>query len=112
MGGVQTRIKDGAVRFPSGSCLKPTAPAVIATAVSSVDREATPKPAMKLGIRLRLAETSLSYILYIIDIFDSDRRQSTVYNRVWKVELQFTDGADPDHVAVDETVIRLSDKRF
>jgi transposase-like protein len=31
---------------------------------------------------------------------------------VQKADLQPTDGADPDHVAVDETVIQLNDERF
>jgi len=40
------------------------------------------------------------------------RCRSTVHNRVQKPELQPTDGADPDLVAVDENVIQPSDERF
>jgi len=35
-----------------------------------------------------------------------------VHNWVQKAELQPLDGADPDHVAVDETVIQLNDEQF
>jgi len=34
--------------------------------------------------------------------------RSTVHNWVQKADLQPTDGADPDHVAVDETVLQIS----
>jgi putative transposase len=43
---------------------------------------------------------------------DVDRHRSIVHNWVQKAELRPTDGADPDHVAVDETVIQLNDERF
>jgi transposase-like protein len=41
-----------------------------------------------------------------------ERCRSTVHNWVQKGDLQPTDGADPDHVAVDETVIQLNDERY
>lgn len=42
----------------------------------------------------------------------TERCRSTVHNWVQKPDLQPTDGADRDHVAVDETVIKLNDERF
>jgi transposase-like protein len=77
-----------------------------------VEREATPKPAMKLGIRLHLAALSLSNTISILYTLGVDRCRSTVHNWVQKADLQPTDGADPDHVAVDETVIQLNDERY
>ncbi|WP_435346737.1 IS6 family transposase [Haloarchaeobius sp. HRN-SO-5] len=77
-----------------------------------LEREATPEPAMKLGIRLHLAGMSLSDTVSILDELGVDRCRSTVHNWVQKADLQPTDDADPDHVAVDETVIQLNDERY
>ncbi|GAA0276005.1 hypothetical protein GCM10009000_109330 [Halobacterium noricense] len=38
--------------------------------------------------------------------------RTTVHNWVQKADLQPLDGANPDHVAVNETVIQLNDERF
>ncbi len=77
-----------------------------------VERESTPKLAMKLGIRLHLAGLSFSNTISIPDILGVERCRSTVHNWVQKADLQPTDGADPDHVAVDETVLQLNDEWF
>ena len=77
-----------------------------------VERESTSEPAMKLGIRLHLAGLSLSNTILILDSLGVERCRSTVHNWVQKADLQPTDGADPDHVAVDETVIQLDDERY
>jgi len=77
-----------------------------------LEREATPEPAMKLGIRLHLAGLSLSDTVSILDRLGVERCRTTVHNWVQKADLQPLDGANPDHVAVDETVIQLNDERF
>ena len=77
-----------------------------------VDREATPRLLMKLGIQLHLAGLSLSNTVSILDIFGVKRARSTVHNWVHKADLQPEDGRSPDHVAVDETVIQLNDERY
>jgi len=77
-----------------------------------VEREATPESAMKLGIRLHLAGLSLFDTISILDRLGVRRCRTTVHNWVQKADLQPLDGADPDHVAVDETVIQLNDERF
>lgn len=77
-----------------------------------VEREATPKLLMKLGIQLHLAGLSLSDTISILDIFGVSRARSTVHNWVHKAELQPEAGRSPDHVAVDETVIRLNDEQY
>jgi len=53
-----------------------------------VEREATPRLLMKLGIRLYLAGPSLSNTVFILDIFGVNRARSTIHNWVRKAELQ------------------------
>jgi transposase-like protein len=77
-----------------------------------LEREATPEPAMKLGIRLHLAGLSLSDTVSILEKLGVERHRSTVHRWVQKADLQPTAGATPDHVAVDETMIQLDDKQY
>ena len=77
-----------------------------------LEREATPESAMKLGIRLYLAGLLLSDTVSILEAFGVDRCRSTVHNWVQKADLQPIEGADPDHVAIDETVIQLNSERY
>ena len=77
-----------------------------------VEREATPKLLMKLGIQLHLAGLSLSNTVSILEIFGVERARSTVHNWVHKADLQPESDQNPDHVAVDETVIQLNDEQY
>ncbi|QCS44704.1 IS6 family transposase [Natrinema versiforme] len=77
-----------------------------------VEREATPRFLMKLSIQLHLAGLSLSNTVSVLYIFGVKRARSTVHNWVYKADLQPEDGCSPDHVAVDETVIRLNDEQY
>ncbi len=77
-----------------------------------VERERTPKLLMKLSIQLHLAVLSLSNTVSILEIFGVKRARSTVHNWVHKADLQPEDGQSPDHVAVDETVIQLTDENY
>jgi transposase-like protein len=77
-----------------------------------VEREATPRLLMKLGIQLHLALLSLSNTVLILEIFGINRAHSPVHNWVPKADLQPDDGRDPDHLAVDETVIRRNDEHY
>ena len=45
-------------------------------------------------------------------MFGVKRARSTVHNWVHEADLQPQDGQRPDHVAVDETVIRLNDEQY
>ncbi|EMA53454.1 IS240-type transposase (ISH102) [Halococcus salifodinae DSM 8989] len=67
---------------------------------------------MKQSIQLHLAGLSLSNTVSILDVFGVSRARSTIHNWVHKAELQPESGKTPDHVAVDETVIRLDDERY
>ena len=77
-----------------------------------VEREATPQFLMKLGIQLHLAGLSLSNTVSILEIFGVSRARSTVHNWVHKADLQPESNQNPDHVAVDETVIRLNNEKY
>jgi len=77
-----------------------------------VEREATPKLLMKLSIQLHLAGLSLLNTVLFLEIFGVDRVRSTVHNWVHKADLQPESGRSPNHVAVDETVIRLDDEQY
>ncbi|QKY21236.1 IS6 family transposase [Halolamina sp. CBA1230] len=77
-----------------------------------LEREATPESAMKLGIRLHLAGLSLSDTISVLDRLGVERCRTTVHNWVQKADLQPLDDANPDHVAVDETVIQLNNEQF
>jgi len=77
-----------------------------------VEREATPELLMKLSIQLHLAGLSLSNTVSFLEVFGVQRVRSTVHNWVHKADLQPEDGHDPDHVAVDETVIQLNDEYY
>jgi transposase-like protein len=77
-----------------------------------VEREATPRLMMKLGIQLHLAGLSLSNTVSILEVFGVKRARSTVHNWVHKADLQPESDQNPDHVAVDETVIQLNDQQY
>lgn len=66
---------------------------------------------MKLGIRLHLAGFSLSKTISERGRFGVERSRPTVDNWVQKADLQPTEAKNPDHVAVDETTIRIDDQR-
>ena len=77
-----------------------------------LEREATPESAMKLGIRLYLAGLSLLDTVSILERLGVKRHRTTVHRWIQKADLQPTGGADPNHVAVDETVIQLNSERY
>jgi len=77
-----------------------------------VEREATPEPAMQLGIQLHLAGLSLSDTVSVLAGLGVDRCRTTVHNWIQKADLQPAEGRSPDHVAVDETVIQINGQRF
>jgi transposase-like protein len=77
-----------------------------------VERQATPEFLMKLSIQLYLSGLSLSNSVRILEVFGVQRARLTVHIWVHKVNLQPEPGKNPDHVAVDETVIQLNDERY
>ena len=77
-----------------------------------VERERTPRQLMKLCIRLHLAGLSLSNTVSEIENFGVERSRKAIHDWVQKADLQPANDASPDHVAVDETVIRINGKQF
>jgi len=77
-----------------------------------VEREATPQLLMKLSIQLYLAGLPLPNTILVIEMFGVERARSTVHNWVHKADVQPEFGRSPNHVAVDETVIRLNNEQY
>ncbi|MFC6765125.1 IS6 family transposase [Natrinema soli] len=77
-----------------------------------VEREATPRELMRLSIQLHLSELSISNTVSVLERLGIKRARSTIHNWVQKANLQPTTGSQPDHVALDETVIQLDDQRY
>jgi len=77
-----------------------------------VERERTPSELMRLGIRLHLAGLSLSNTVSELEKFGVQRSRKAVHDWVHKADLQPSSDASPDHVAVDETVIRVDGQRY
>jgi transposase-like protein len=80
--------------------------------VGFVEREATPRFLMRLGIQLQLAGLLRSNTIYMLEIFGVSRVWSTVHNWVHRADLQPEADQNPDLVAVDETVIRLNNEQY
>jgi transposase-like protein len=80
--------------------------------LSFLEREATPEPAMELGIQLHFAGLSLSNTVSVSETLGVDRHRTTVHHWVQKADLQPTGGVEPNHVAVDETVIQLDTDQY
>ena len=77
-----------------------------------VERQRTPPQLMKLGIRLHLAGLSLSNTVRKLEKFGVQRSRKAVHDWVQKANLQPADGASPNHVALDETVIRVNNEQY
>ncbi|WP_211312042.1 IS6 family transposase [Halarchaeum salinum] len=77
-----------------------------------VERERTPSKLMEVGIRLHLSGLSLSNTVSELEKFGVERSRKAVHDWVQKADLQPTSDASPDHVALDETVIRINGQQF
>ena len=67
---------------------------------------------MKLSIQLHLSDLSLSNNVRVLDVFGVQSAQLTGHNWIHKADLQPESGKNPDHIAVDETVIQLNDEQY
>jgi len=59
-----------------------------------------------------LAGLSLSNTIRELEKFGVKRSRKAVHDWVQKADLQPADSASPDHIALDETVIRISGQQF
>lgn len=80
--------------------------------LDSVERERTPRQLMELGIRLHLTGLSLSNTVRKLERFGVERSQKAVHDWIQKCDLQPADGAAPNHVALDETVIQIDEQQY
>lgn len=67
---------------------------------------------MKESIQLSLSEPPLLKTISFSQMFGVEHSRSTVHNWVHKADLQPADGQSPDHIAIDETVIRIVDHQY
>jgi transposase-like protein len=67
---------------------------------------------MKLSIQIHLSGLSLSNTVLFLEVFGVEKVQATVHNWAHKSDLQPESGRKPNHVAVDEAVIRLDDEQY
>jgi len=77
-----------------------------------VERERTPESAMALGIQSHLAGLSLSNTVDLLDALGVQRSRKEIHDWVQKADLQPDAGQSPNHVALDETVIRIDDQQY
>ena len=77
-----------------------------------VERERTPRQLMELGIRLHLAGLSLSNTVRELEKFGVGRSRKAVHDWVHKCDLQPVVDEEPNHIALDETVIQLDEHRY
>jgi transposase-like protein len=61
---------------------------------------------------MHMAGLSLSNTTSVLEELGVKRSRKAVHDWVHKADLQPDDGRSPDHVAIDETVIQINDKRF
>ena len=76
-----------------------------------VERERTPRQAIKVGIQLHLAGLSLSNTKQYLERLGVERSRTAIHDWVQKVDLQPDSDAEPNHIALDETVIQVNDER-
>jgi transposase-like protein len=76
-----------------------------------VERERTPEAIIEVGIQLHLAGLSLSNTKQHLDRLGVERSRTAIHDWVQKADLQPDSDAEPNQIAVDETVIQLNDER-
>ncbi|QCW02940.1 IS6 family transposase [Natrinema pallidum] len=77
-----------------------------------VERERTPHRLMEVGIRLHLAGLLLSNTVRELEKFGVERSRKAVHDWVQKANLQPATDVTPNHVAIDETVIRIDEHQY
>ena len=76
-----------------------------------VERERTPETVIQVGIQLHLAGLSLSNTKQYLETLGVERSRTAIHDWVQKADLQPVSDANPDHIALDETVIQVNDQR-
>jgi len=76
-----------------------------------IERERTPREIIEVGIQLHVAGLSLANTKQILDRLGVERSRTAIHNWVQKADVQPRSDAEPNHIAVDETVIQVNDQR-
>ena len=76
-----------------------------------IERERTPREIIEVSIQLHVAGLSLSNTKQILDNLGVERSRTAIHNWVQKADVQPRSDTEPNHVAVDETVIQVNDQR-
>ena len=76
-----------------------------------VERERTPREIIEAGLQLHVADLSLTNTKQFLDNFGVERSRTAIHNWVQKADVQPSSDAEPNHIAVDEAVIRINDER-
>lgn len=77
-----------------------------------MEREWAPERVIALGIQSHLAGLSLSNTVVPLTYLGVDRSRKAIHDWVQKTDLRPVRGKSPNHVAVDETAIRINDQQF
>jgi hypothetical protein len=77
-----------------------------------VERERTPPEIIETGIQHHLAGLSLSNTKQYLERLGVNRSRTAIHNWIQKADLQLSDGASPNRVAVIETAIQIGSDRF
>lgn len=75
-----------------------------------VKRQRTPERAMNPDIQLQVLGLSLSNTAVLLEEMGAERSRKAIHGWVQKGDLQPTGDRNPNHVAVDNTVIRINDR--
>jgi len=76
-----------------------------------VERGRTPCESIDVGIQLHVAGLSLSNTKQALDRLGVERSRTAINNWMQKADVQPSSDTEPNHIAVDETVIRVNDER-
>ena len=76
-----------------------------------IERDRTPESIIQLGIQLHVAGLSLSNTKQILDTLGVEQSRTAIHSWVQKADVQPNGDAQPNHIAVDETVIQVNDER-
>ena len=79
--------------------------------LSFVERERTPRPAIKVGIQVHLAGLSLSNTKQILEELGVERSRTAIHNWVKKADLRPGLDGTPQEIAIDETAITIDGHR-
>ncbi|MDL0138615.1 IS6 family transposase [Halobacterium salinarum] len=77
-----------------------------------VERERTPREVIEVGIQLHIAGVSLLNTKQSLERLGVKHSRTAIHNWVQKTDVQPSSDAEPNHIAVDETVIQLNAERY